>query len=283
MNISRKRAVIYLVIASLLWSIGGLFVKLADWNAMAISGSRSGIAALVMLLYLRRLPNPRHIHPLTWLGAVFYAMLVTFFVLATKLTTSANAILLQFTSPIWVMVFSRLILKKKGSSRDYLTIAAVIIGMILFFSSDLSFSHLAGNAFGLISGICMSLFVLCMQQAPEQPAVLVPFLGNILTFLIAIPYYKGPFPSTNGWFSIAILGIFQLGIAYIFYTKAVTSVTSLEALLIPVLEPLLNPVWVLLFTGEKPALLSLAGGVIVLTAVIVHNIPHKEKIRSHSS
>lgn len=270
--LNNKKAILYLIIASILWSTGGLFIKIIEWNPMAIAGMRSGIAALVMLLYLRHIPPIRSIKPITILGALSYSFLVICFVTANKLTTSANAILLQYTSPIWVMLFSWIILKNKIKWKDIATMFVVFFGMFLFFAEELNPSNMLGNVVAIISGVFMAAFVILLKQQKDIPLIYVTLLGNIFTFLFAIPFYFTSTPNSKTIGGLLFLGVFQLGISYLFYTKAVAHVTLLEATLIPILEPLLNPFWVFFVTGEKPGTLSILGGCLVVAAVLLYQL-----------
>lgn len=260
-----RKAILYLVIASILWSIGGLFIKLVNWNPMAIAGARSGIAAIVMLLYLKK--PVMHLGKTKLLGACTYSSLLIFFVTANKLTTSANAILLQFTAPIWVVLFSKFFLNEKIKKSDISTIIFVMLGMILFFIGDLGHGTIIGNFIAILSGISMAGMVIFLKLIKNGSPVEMTFLGNIITFIIAVPFFFQSVPSLNNILELLILGVFQLGISYILYTLAVKYVSPIEAILIPILEPLLNPFWVFLFTGEAPGTCAFIGGGIVLIAI----------------
>ncbi|AQR94799.1 DMT family transporter [Clostridium saccharoperbutylacetonicum] len=266
----RKKAILYLITASILWSIGGLFIKLVNWNPMAIAGARSGIAAIVMFLYLKK--PIIHLGKTKLLGACTYSSLLIFFVTANKLTTSANAILLQFTAPIWVVLFLKIFLKEKIKKSDLAVIVFVMLGMTLFFIGDLGQGTIVGNFIAILSGISMAGVVIFLKLIKDGSPVEMTFLGNIITFIIAIPFFFQSVPSLNSILGILILGIFQLGVSYIFYTLAVKYVSPIEAILIPVLEPLLNPFWVFLFTGEIPGTYAFIGGLIVLTAISVREL-----------
>lgn len=270
MDKHQKKAILYLVIASILWSIGGLFIKLVDWNPMAIAGARSGIAAIVMLLYLKR--TVHYLGKTKLLGACTYASLLIFFVTANKLTTSANAILLQFTAPIWVVLFSKFFLKEKIKKYDLVTIIFVMLGMILFFMGDLKSGNKIGNFIAILSGVSMAGVVIFLKRLGDDSPVEMTFLGNIITFIIAFPFFFLSVPSLNSILALLILGIFQLGISYIFYTLAIKYVSPIEAILIPVLEPLLNPVWVFIFTGETPGTYAFMGGAIVVISIIIREL-----------
>jgi len=272
----RKKAINFLIVASLLWSTGGLFIKLVDLNPLAISGLRSGIAALVMVVYLRK---PKfHLTRTNLLGAIFYSALVFCFVAANKLTTSANAIFLQFTAPIWVLIFSAIFYKERPKKNDLLTIACVLGGMVLFFTGDFGTGTTAGNLIALLSGILMAGMVMLLRKS-DGSAVEVTLLGNILNFIIAIPFLPRHMPDTTSILCLLALGIFQLGISYILYGLAIKHVTSIEAIIIPVIEPLLNPVWVLIFAGEKMSVFSMVGGAVIITAVVVHEFIVEKQVR----
>jgi len=265
----RAKAIMYLVIASVLWSTGGMLIKLVDWNPVAIAGTRSGIAALVMLAFVRK---PKFTKSKTQIaGAVFYMSTVILFVTANKLTTAANAILLQYTAPIWVAVLGTWVLKEKTLRVDWLAIFAVMAGMVLFFIGDLGGGALAGNLLSILSGLFLALTVIFLRLQKDGSQIEMTLLGNIMTFLVSIPFILQSVPDFKSMVGILILGVFQLGISYTLFSLAVRHVTALEAILIPVIEPILNPIWVFLATGEKPGALALLGGLIVVLAVTLRS------------
>ncbi|MDK9711678.1 DMT family transporter [Acidaminobacter sp.] len=265
----RAKAILYLVIASVLWSTGGMLIKLVDWNPVAIAGTRSGIAALVMLAFVRK---PKFSKSKTQIaGAAFYMSTVILFVTANKLTTAANAILLQYTAPIWVAVLGTWVLKEKTLRVDWLAIFAVMAGMVLFFIGDLGGGALAGNLLSVLSGLFLALTVIFLRLQKDGSQIEMTLLGNIMTFLVSIPFILQSVPDFKSMVGILILGVFQLGISYTLFSLAVRHVTALEAILIPVIEPILNPIWVFLATGEKPGALALLGGLIVVLAVTLRS------------
>ena len=276
---TRKKAIILLIMTSVLWSIGGLFIKLIDLNPIAIAGLRSGIAALVMLVYLRR-PTIR-LDKINILGAIAYASTLLCFVGANKLTSSANAIFLQYTAPVWVMLFTALIYKEKPRKSDVLVILVVLSGMALFFTGNFGPGSTVGNVVALFSGFFMAAMVIFFKHTVGA-AVEITFLGNILTFLFSVPFLPRKIPDQTTILCLLILGIFQLGFSYILYTIAIKHVSSLEGILIPVIEPLLNPIWVLVFTGEKMSIYSLLGGLIIITAVVIHQIRAARTIKAET-
>ena len=276
METKRNTAIKYMIIASVLWSIGGIFIKLINWNPMAIAGSRSAIAALVMMMYLKKFKF--NINKSMLICACSYSLLVILFVSANKLTTSANAILLQFTSPVWVALLSRAILKQKISRIDGITIIFVILGMIMFFIDELEMSYLLGNILAILSGIVMAGMILLFQQQKENFLVEITLLGNVITAIVGIPFYFISSPGMESVLPLFILGVFQLGIPYLLYVLAIPNVTAIDAVLIPVLEPLLNPLWVFIFAKESPTLFSLLGGGLVLLSVTVRGIIMSKKL-----
>lgn len=266
-----SRAIVFLLLAALLWSTGGLFIKCVDWNGMAISGARGLISSLVIGAAFRKDLK------ITWsatqlMCAVAYALTMSLFVVANKLTTVANAILLQYTAPVHVALLSAWILKERVTLRDWLTITAVLTGMAMFFFEQMSPGSLVGNMLALCTGFTFALFsVLLRKQKGASPATSV-FLGNLLTFFFGLPYMFDGVPGLQGWLGIFYLGVFQLGLSYVLYTWALSQVSAMEAILITLIEPVLNPVWVFLMMGEVPALTSLAGGAIIVGAVTIHHV-----------
>lgn len=266
----RYKSIIFLIIASILWSTGGILIKLVDWNPVAIAGSRSFISSIVVLIYLRK-------PVLTWSkaqlgGAIAYASTVILFVSANKLTTSANAILLQFTAPIFVAILGAWLLKEKIKWYDYLSIIAVFGGMLLFFIDNVGIGSMLGNVLAVISGFFLACVTIALRFQKDGSPVETTLIGNILTFIVAIPFIIGKVPDIQSILGIILLGIFQLGFAYILYALAIKHLSALEAILITVIEPLLNPIWVFIFAGEKPSLYAILGGFIVIVSVTVRSI-----------
>lgn len=267
-NLNRSRAVVLLVIAAVLWSMGGIFIKLVPWHPIAIAAIRSAIAALLFLPFLGR-PKWRGTAVQAG-GAVAYALTVTTFVAATKLTTAANAILLQYTAPVYVALLGAWLLKERTRLSDWVTVISVMAGMVFFFLDELKPGNMAGNLLAILSGICFAILVVLMRKQKNETPLESVFFGNVLTALIGVPFiFRQQAPGFPGWAVLILLGVFQLGFSYLLYSVAVKYVTALDAVLIPVIEPILNPVWVLIFLGETPGIWALAGGIIVLAAVTV--------------
>ncbi|HYE71871.1 MAG TPA: DMT family transporter [Blastocatellia bacterium] len=266
----RRRAIVMLLAAAVLWSIGGMLIKLVEWNPLAIAGMRSAISALVFLVFLRK---PK----ITWSavqigGAIAYAGTVIFFVIANKTTTAANAILLQYTSPVYIALFSAWLLGERVTWLDWLTIALVLIGMTLFLYDSLGTGRLLGDSMALISAVCFASLVMLLRKQKDSSPFESVLLGNLLTAIIGLPFMFQSMPSAKSWLGLILLGVFQLGFSYVLYTKAIQHVTALEATLISFIEPLLNPLWVALTRGEIPSVLAMIGGLIVLGAVAARSV-----------
>lgn len=257
--------VILLLIAACLWSTSGVLIKMVDWNPLAISGVRSAIAAVVFAIAVRR---PR----LTWsrgqiAGTLCYAASVTLFVVAVKWTTAANAILLQYTAPIYVALLSAWCLDEPTKRSDWLAIGAMLIGISLFFFDELSTAGFWGNICALAGGVAFAgLIVSLRSQKHGSPFESVLF-GNLIVAIVAIPAMRSGSPGARGWWVLLILGVFQLGIAHLLYARALKSVPAVEGAIIPMIEPILSPLWVFLLLGERPGPFALAGGSIVLGTV----------------
>ncbi len=266
----RKRALLLLIATAILWSSGGILIKSVNWNPLAIAGMRSAIAGVMILLYLRR-PH------FSWSaaqigGAITYAGTVILFVAATKLTTSANAILLQYTGPIWVAIFGKSFLGEKTTRMDWLMIGAVLVGMALFFLDKLSSGGLLGNIVAIASGVAFGWFILFMRKQKDDSTLETPLLGNAIAAVIGIPFMFGSTPDLTGWAALITLGVLQLGLSYILFAAAVKHASALDSILVPTIEPLLNPIWVFFLLGERPGPWALVGGSIVLIAVTTRSV-----------
>jgi len=255
---------------ALLWSTGGLFIKIVSWNPFAIAGIRSLIGGVVILVSLRR---PRF----TWsfaqiAGAVCYAACMILFVASNKLTTAANAIMLQYTAPLYAAVFGWLFLKEKAAALDWITIIVVMGGMALFFMDKLTLGGMQGNILAIVSGVFFAGSMVCLRAQKDGSPLESILLAHVITLAVSIPFLHPPWPSAAGWGGLAFLGIFQIGIASLFLAYGVRSVTAVQSLLTSVLEPLFNPVWVFLVIGEVPGPRALVGGAVIIVAVTMRSV-----------
>ncbi len=269
-KISRPVAVGLLITTAVLWSFGGLLIKMVSWNPIAIAGMRSAISSLLILLVMGK---PRFNWSFTQIScAVAYAATVTLFVAANKMTTAANAILLQYTAPIYVAIFGVWFLKEKAKIYDWITIGLVLAGMVLFFFDHLTPGGLYGNILAILSGLAFAFLVLLMRKQKDTSSLESLFLGNVATALIGLPFMFGSMPDARSWVGLVLLGVFQLGLSYICYSIAIKHVTAIEGILIPVIEPILNPIWVFLFLDEAPGPWALLGGFIVVVSITLRCI-----------
>ncbi len=261
----RSKAMLLLAATAAMWSIGGLLIKMVNASPLAIAGARAAITVIVLLIYIRK---PKFNWSLPQVGAAISCSATSIlFVTATKTTTAANAILLQSTAPIYVAIFGVWLLKEKATKYDWLTVAVVMGGMGLFFIENLSTKGLWGNFCALLSGVTYAFFVIFMRMQKDGSPLESTLMGNIITTLVGLPFLFRSVPSASGWFWLLILGVFQLGIPYVLYSTAIKKATALEAVLISIVEPILNPVLVFLMLGEAPGIYALIGGTIVLTSI----------------
>jgi drug/metabolite transporter (DMT)-like permease len=258
---------VLLLLAALCWSLGGLLIKSIDWPPIAIAGGRSAIAIPMILLCIGR---PRFTFSLAQIGgALGYAGTVVLFVFATRMTTAANAIFLQYTAPIYVALIGRWYLGEHASRIDWLVIAVALIGIALFFMDRLTASGWWGNVIALGSGLAFASLALFLRKEKAGSPIASIVLGNVIVALASLPFIlQAPSLGTGGLWRLVLLGAIQLGLPYVFYATAIKQVTALEATLIPLLEPVLNPLWVMLALGEKPGPWAIVGGLLVLGAVL---------------
>jgi drug/metabolite transporter (DMT)-like permease len=269
-NPALNRYVLLLLAAAILWSLGGVLIKSIDLAPVSIAGARSLIAATAISLAM-----PGVVRKISWQaipGAVAYAGTVFLFVVATKLTTAANAIFLQYTAPIYIAMISPWFLGERTHWRDWLLVLCALSGVALFFFDQLSFQGLSGVAAALGSGVAFAwLTVLMRRQRAGSPEAVI-LLGNLFTFLIAAPWMFPVLRLEQNGVQLLTLGVVQLAIPYLFYSLAIRHVRALDAAIISIIEPILNPIWVMLATSEQPTLWSIVGGSIVLTTSLIRSL-----------
>jgi drug/metabolite transporter (DMT)-like permease len=271
MSDKRKQrvAIVQMLICAALWSIAGIFIKLIDMHPMAIAGFRGLFAAITVGVYMLVTKQKLVLSKQVILSAFFLAATFFCFVSANKLTTAANAIVLQFTSPIFIMLFSIALFRQKFRPSDYVTAILTFCGVAVFFVSGLHQGQLLGNLVAVLAGVFMAGMYLFVSRTDETEKMSGIFFGQVLTALVGIPFifFTKAALTPLAVVSIVILGVVQIGIPYILLALATNNCPPLACCLIGAIEPLLNPVWVMIFTGEKPGLFSIVGGVIVIGAV----------------
>jgi drug/metabolite transporter (DMT)-like permease len=266
---SQKSAVLLMASCATLWSIAGIFIKMVPWNALTIAGFRSLIAALVVLIFMKFTKRKIKVNRSSLLGALFVGGTFFTFVSANKLTTAANAIVLQFTSPVFILIISALVYHQRFFKADLLTVVVTLFGISLFFFDRLGAGNLLGNCIAIFAGLLMAGMYVTTGRMDDDSRMSAILFGHVMTALIGVPTaFVFPTPvSAVSVLSILTLGIVQLGIPYILYGLAVENCPPLACSLVGAIEPLLNPVWVWIFYGEAPGTYALFGGIIVIGAV----------------
>lgn len=269
----KRNAMIMMAVCAILWSTAGLFIKFISWNPLIIAGGRSLISGAILGFFMWKTGRRLIINRYSVFAGIGLSGSCISFVIANKLTTAANAIVLQYTAPIFILVLSFILFKKKMSLSEVLVVSFVTIGISLFFFDDLSPGNLVGNLMGISAGIFLALMFVCIGQVQESDSLRMSGILLAHTFTTAIGLSALPFVSftvsSTEIFYLLLLGVFQLGIPYVLYTLASKHCSPLTCSLIATLEPLLNPVWVFLFIGEIPGFYALIGAVIVILSISI--------------
>jgi drug/metabolite transporter (DMT)-like permease len=281
---AHRKGLIYISFTAFLWSTSGFFIKYLTINAFQISFYRSLVAAITVLTItlVRKKSMKIEFDRVSNLAAVFYSGILILFVLATKMTTAANAIFLQFTAPIYLVVLEPIFLKTKFSPKNIITIVISIAGMILFFFGKLELGNIYGNLLAICSGICFAMFSLLVkykrvkQKSDNTLGSVV--MGNALVAVLAfIVIFPNLGLSLTEALILLYMGAVQIGISYIIFNEGIKYVSATESMIIATLEAVFNPVWVFIGIGEAPSVYSIIGGSIIFAAIIWRNVSGKEK------
>ena len=268
----QRKGLLCVFCAAVFYSIGGLCIKLIPWNGMAINGARSAIALVVIGGYLLAARHPLRLNRWVLLGALCVFGATALFSLANKLTTAANAIVLQFTAPIFVILFSALFWKKRPKKLDIAACAVVLGGVLFFFADSLEQGGGLGNALALLSGVSYG-GVFLLNELPDGDGISSVFWGAVLSAVTGLPFVLGEEPlAPSGLASLVILGAVQLAVAYILMMIGLRTTPPVTASLASGIEPVLNPILVALFYHETIGPLALAGAVIVVAGVVGYNV-----------
>lgn len=316
-----------LALCALLWSFGGLVIKLIKWDALAIAGVRSLLGMLTVTIAFRRPPKlfvrrdenslqgqkagngdcrqdqnaggnqncvqGQKTRPATetvsktetagakidWrattnllLGGFFYATTMLLFVPATKMTTAANAILLQYTNPIYIIIFGPFLAGEKNDWIDIAAVAGILAGMVLLLWGDLGGGQMAGNILALLSGVTYGGTTIFLRRAKNTRPSDSLNLSCLLSFLFAIPFIvkAGAPQSAMSYPALLCLGVFQIGLPAVLLSIGIEKVPALSSVIITMIEPMMNPVWVALFAGEVPSASSVFGGLVILACIVAH-------------
>lgn len=270
--ISHRRGLAYVLISAVCFSLAGVLIKVIPWNPISINGARCIFAIIPMYLYLRATGRRFHVNKQIIGGAILdFAMLETF-VIANKLTTAANAIVLQFTEPVWVILLGWIVFRSRPRASALVASAIVIAGIVCFFFDSLSAGGMLGNILAIVSGLAYA-GVFLLKESPRCDFECAAILGFAACFVVGIPFYP---QETVFTFDIALtivaLGVVQLGLAYLFLSKGLDAVSPVTASLTSTIEPLLNPILVAIVVGETIGLLSIFGAVLVVGAATAYNV-----------
>lgn len=261
-----------MVVAAICWSLGGLFFQFIPWNAMSIIGLRALFAAAVFAIYRKSLKVK--LTKGNILAALFLSITTMLFVFANQLTTAAAAVMLQFTAPIFILLIQFIFYKKQPRPSEALAVLATIAGMILFFADDLDAGHMLGNILAIISGLTFACVFVCNRRPDTQPeqSVMLGFLINAILWTPFALFDSNITAAIVPWVFIVMMGVVQVGMAYVFFTIGIKRTPALLACLIVALEPVLNPIWVAMFTPQRPGRYAIFGGLIIVLTVVAFNM-----------
>jgi drug/metabolite transporter (DMT)-like permease len=266
-----KSGTIYVFIAAILFSIGGLCFKLIPWHALAINSARNILSVIIIVIFILLTKHKFKFNKTVLIGALCIAGTNNLFSLANKLTTAGNTIILQFTAPIFVLILSFLLYGAKPKKDDIIACVMVLLGLIFFVLDGLSTGNMLGNGLALLAGLSYA-GVFMLESSPKSDALSSVVVGQFISVAIGLPFLLAPKEiSPKILLAVAVLGVFQLALGYIFLTKGLETTPAITASLVTGIEPILNPLWVAVFYGEMLTPLSLAGAGIVFVTIIIYN------------
>lgn len=271
-------AILQMLGCATLWSLAGIFIKLIPWNGIAVAGMRSFVAGITIFACMKLMGIKYVLSKKTLLTGSFSACTYICFVCANKLTTAANAIVLQFTCPVFIVIYEALLYGKKVRRQDMTVVAFTLAGIALFFFDQLEGGYIIGNIVAIIAGMFMAGMYVSVGELEDDQRFSGILNGQIITFLVGLPFFLFSKPELTGLTVAAIvfLGVVQLGLAYVLYVKSSKYCPPLACCLLAAVEPLLNPIWVFIFDGERPGLFAFIGGVIVIISITIWCIFGKE-------
>ena len=275
----QSKGIFYVLMAAVLFSIGGLCIKMVPWSPLAINGARNLISSIMIGIYLKVTHHKIVINPAVLFGAVCMTGVTTLYTIANKLTTAANTIVLQFTAPVFVIFFMWIFFKERPKRVDIIATAAVFAGILCFFIDGLSSGNMLGNIVAVLSGVAYA-GVFMMNSFEKSDSLSSIFLGQALSAVTCIWFVFGETDfGVTAVGGILALGIFQVGLAYILMSKGLNEVPAVTASLTTAIEPILNPILVAIFYHEMITSLSFVGAVIVIIAVVGYNVLKAVKLK----
>jgi drug/metabolite transporter (DMT)-like permease len=264
---NKGRAVGYLLATAVLWSSAGVLIKGVGWNPVAITSARGLVAAVTLWILLPGGLKPRALASGHWISAWALAFQSLCFTASTVMTTAACAITLLFSAPVWVAFLAPLFLKERTAPSDWGFVAAIFGGMLLFFAGGLSLRSLTGAGLGACSGLFFAVQAVSLRTVKDRSPGSSLILGNLLAFAMGAPFWQPPWPDLGGIVAILVMGAFQVGLSYYLYAISIPYVTSLELVMITMIEPVLNGVLAYLIISELPGPHAITGGIIVVGGV----------------
>jgi len=268
----KNKGYLCIVLSAICFATGGLLIKINSWSAVSINGARSIFALMVMLIYIKCIGHKLAFNWKVLFGALANTGMSFTFVMATKLTAAANAIILQFTMPIYIIFLLWIFWKKKPDRASVLTCLAAFIGIIFFFFDSIQSGGMLGNILAIISGMLYAI-VFLIKKIPGADFESSAVLSFAINFIMGIPFImKETDFNTVNLVSVVLLGVVQIGLAYVFLGRGLSTVPPVGAALLSMVEPVLNPVLVAIFYGETIGFVGLIGAAIVLASGTVYNV-----------
>lgn len=271
----KRKGELLMLACAVMWSISGIIIKYIDWSPFTIAGARSLISAVVVVVFMMATKLKPVVNRNSVISGVFLSGCITCFVVANKLTTAANAIVLQYIAPVFVLIITAVFLKQKLKKMEIGVVAFTFGGIVLFFLGEISIGGMLGNFVAIFSGLCMAICFIVNGTIEIDARMTGILVAHLITAAIGIPLGLATYNTvvtSQDLILILILGVVQLGIPYVLYAMAASRISPLSCSLIGMIEPLLNPIWVAVFYGEIPGLFALIGGVVVIVSVVVYNV-----------
>jgi len=278
MGEGNRKGPLAMLAAAVCWSFGGVCIKYIPWSAMTIIGLRAVLAMAVFVVY-RRSAKVKLTRGNIY-GALCLSATTILFVFANKLTTAAAAILLQFCAPVFIILIELIFYKRKPNLGGVIAVGATVVGMLLFFADHLEVGAPLGNFLAIASGLSFAGVFVCNKRPDANPeqSLLLGFAANAV---LGLPFaFVEVTADPVAWGFILLLGVVQVGLAYVFFSVGIKRTPALMACLITAIEPVLNPIWVALATGEMPGPFAAAGGGVIVLSVIVYHVWLEKKEKS---
>ena len=265
---SHKKAIAITCFVALMWSLAGFNIKMIEWSPYAIAAGRSLVAVILLApMVLRK--GFQKIDRYVIGGAICYAAFNYCFITSTTLTSSAIAIMMQYTAPIYVALLSWLFLRERVGWADIISVGFVFLGMIFFFLDSNSGGSLKGNIVSIFNGITLAGISIFLRLQKDGNPALSMYLGNVISAVAGLPImWNAGMPDTISLLFLLLAGLL-VAVSYTLYAKASTGLSALETVLIPIIDPVMNPVWVFLFLDERPGALTIVGAAVILVSVTI--------------